>query len=235
MADLGPGSASAGPRLVAAACGCAGPAAPELELDERARAARVVARLAARARRSARRASRRRRARGAACVGAAIGFAGEWSERGRSTPCPGRSSARMAPLARPALDATSSWRGSDGAWAGRSSSAGGEGSVDLPGPARRGPVRRARGAARRLARARALLERPPRGPARHGQRRRARPAAAGGAFAAWPLDLDVELDRCDPALRGYLAPPGDPARRRRPRAAARQRLAGELPTSSGPR
>jgi type II secretion system protein N len=31
---------------------------------------------------------------------------------------------------------------------------------------------------------------------------------AGGAFASWPLDLQVEIEQVDPALRGYLAPLG---------------------------
>jgi type II secretion system protein N len=34
--------------------------------------------------------------------------------------------------------------------------------------------------------------------------------AAGGAFSAWPLDLAVEIESVDPALRGYLGPLGIP-------------------------
>ena len=33
-------------------------------------------------------------------------------------------------------------------------------------------------------------------------------SATGGAFPAWPLDLQVEIESLDPALHGYLAPLG---------------------------
>jgi hypothetical protein len=36
-------------------------------------------------------------------------------------------------------------------------------------------------------------------------------ASAGpGSFSAWPLDLAVEIEQVDPALRGYLGPLGIP-------------------------
>ncbi len=35
-------------------------------------------------------------------------------------------------------------------------------------------------------------------------------SAAGGAFAVWPIDLAVEIEAVDPALRGYLGPLGIP-------------------------
>ncbi len=34
--------------------------------------------------------------------------------------------------------------------------------------------------------------------------------AEGGAFAVWPIDLAVEIEEVDPALRGYLTPLGIP-------------------------
>ena len=34
--------------------------------------------------------------------------------------------------------------------------------------------------------------------------------ATGGAFSSWPLDLQVEIEQVDPALRGYLGPLGIP-------------------------
>jgi hypothetical protein len=34
--------------------------------------------------------------------------------------------------------------------------------------------------------------------------------ATADAFSSWPLDLEVEIEAVDPALRGYLAPLGIP-------------------------
>lgn len=35
-------------------------------------------------------------------------------------------------------------------------------------------------------------------------------SAAGGAFSSWPLDLQVDIEQVDPALRSYLTPLGIP-------------------------
>jgi hypothetical protein len=35
-------------------------------------------------------------------------------------------------------------------------------------------------------------------------------SAAGASFASWPIDLQVQIERIDPALGGYLGPLGIP-------------------------
>jgi hypothetical protein len=49
--------------------------------------------------------------------------------------------------------------------------------------------------------------------------------SAGGAFASWPLALDVEIEEVDPALRGYLTPLGIPVDER---GQAKLRVTGSL-------
>jgi hypothetical protein len=49
--------------------------------------------------------------------------------------------------------------------------------------------------------------------------------AAGGAFATWPLALDVEIEEVDPALRVYLTPLGIPVDER---GRAKLRVTGSL-------
>jgi type II secretion system protein N len=122
---------------------------------------------------------------------------------------------------------------SDGAWAGTAEVAGGEGSVDLPGLPVAIPFVAVEAelavspAVITLSSAR--LE----GPlvtANVG----GTATASGTVFSAWPLDLDVEIEQVDPALRGYLGPLGIPVDAE---GRARLRVTGSLaaPYLSGPR
>jgi type II secretion system protein N len=98
---------------------------------------------------------------------------------------------------------------SDGAWRGSARLSGADGSVDLPGL----PV-----AIPFVALEAALAVAPEQVTLASGRlegplvtaRAGGTLAAAGGAFATWPIDLQVEIESIDPALRGYLGPLGIP-------------------------
>lgn len=96
---------------------------------------------------------------------------------------------------------------SDGAWRGSAQISGTEGSVDLPGL----PV------AIPFVAIEAQLEVAPDRVILSGGRLQGplvtanvdgTASADGLSFAAWPLDLEVDIERVDPALRGYLGPLG---------------------------
>jgi type II secretion system protein N len=98
---------------------------------------------------------------------------------------------------------------SDGAWRGSAQLSGAEGSVDLPGLPVAIPFVALEAALdvapEQLTLASGRLE----GPlvtARAGGTL----GAAAGALSAWPIDLQVEIESIDPALRGYLGPLGIP-------------------------
>jgi type II secretion system protein N len=98
---------------------------------------------------------------------------------------------------------------SDGAWQGTAELTGAEGSVDLPGL----PV-----AIPFVALAARLEVSPEQVTLSSGRiegplvtaNLGGTASAGGGAFSAWPLDLEVEIESVDPALRGYLGPLGIP-------------------------
>jgi type II secretion system protein N len=98
---------------------------------------------------------------------------------------------------------------SNGAWQGSAALSGGEGSVDLPGLPVAIPFI-ALEAQLAVAPAQVTLSRGriegPLVTANVG----GTASADGGGFSAWPLDLAVEIERVDPALRGYLGPLGIP-------------------------
>jgi hypothetical protein len=50
-------------------------------------------------------------------------------------------------------------------------------------------------------------------------------SADGASFASWPIDLEVQIERIDPALRGYLGPIGIPVD---PNGQARVHVTGTL-------
>jgi len=121
----------------------------------------------------------------------------------------------------------------DGAWSGSASVAGGEGSVDLPGLPVAIPfvslAAQLAVAPAQLTLSSARLEGPLVTANVAGTA-----TAAGGAFSVWPLDLDVEIEQVDPALRSYLGPLGIPVDGQ---GHARLRVTGSLsaPYLSGPR
>jgi len=205
VADLGLGLGLGGPQVVASGVRLRWPAAPEVSLDAvRVRPAWSFAWLS-----------------GAPVwhvdatgpAGAWTGnvasdrVAGEWREvdadalpwvlLGAMAPLHGRLSGEVE-LAR-----------SDGAWLGTAQLSGNEGSVDLPGL----PV------AIPFVAIEAQLDVAPALVTLSGGRIQGplvtanvggTASADGGAFSAWPLDLEVDIEQVDPALRGYLGPLGIP-------------------------
>jgi type II secretion system protein N len=121
---------------------------------------------------------------------------------------------------------------SDGAWRGSAQISGTEGSVDLPGL----PV------AIPFVAIEAQLEVAPDLVTLSGGRLQGplvtanvdgTASADGASFASWPLDLEVDIEQVDPALRGYLGPLGIPVDGS---GRARVRVTGTLaaPYLSGP-
>ena len=98
---------------------------------------------------------------------------------------------------------------SDGAWRGSAQLTGTEGSVDLPGLPVAIPfvaLEAALGiAAEQVTIATGRIEGPLVTAEAGGTL-----SMAGSAFSAWPIDLQVEIESIDPALRSYLGPLGIP-------------------------
>lgn len=229
VADLGLGLGFAGPAVVASGVRLRWPAAPELVLDEvRVRPAWSFAWLAG---------SPVWHLEAAGPAGAWQGVvapdrvAGEWSEVDTDA-LPWAILGAMAPLHGKLWGEVELAR-SNGAWEGSAEVAGGEGSVDLPGLPVAIPFTALEAqlaiSPELVTFSSARLE----GPlvtANVG----GTASAAGGPFSAWPLDLDVEIEQVDPALRGYLGPLGIPVDAE---GRARLRVTGSLaaPYLSGPR
>jgi type II secretion system protein N len=98
----------------------------------------------------------------------------------------------------------------DGAWQGTAELAGSEGSVDLPGLPVAIPFV---AIAARLELSPALVTLSSgriEGPLVTANVGGTATPENGGSFSAWPLDLEVDIESVDPALRGYLAPLGIP-------------------------
>jgi type II secretion system protein N len=98
----------------------------------------------------------------------------------------------------------------DGAWQGTAELAGREGSVDLPGLPVAIPFEAIEA---RLEVSPALLRLASgriEGPLVTANVGGTATPENGGSFSAWPLDLEVDIESVDPALRGYLAPLGIP-------------------------
>jgi len=112
----------------------------------------------------------------------------------------------------------------DGAWAGSARFEGQPGSVDLAGLPVAIPYEalaaQLRLASDRLSLSEARLEGPLVTASFQGTA-----TATGDAFSSWPLDLEVEIEAVDPALRGYLGPLGIPVD---PQGRARLQVTGSL-------
>lgn len=97
----------------------------------------------------------------------------------------------------------------EGAWRGSAALSGGEGSVDLPGLPVAIPFvaleARLDVAPEQVRLSEGRIEGPLVTASVGGTA-----SADGGPFSAWPLDLEVEIEQVDPALRGYLGPLGIP-------------------------
>jgi len=203
VAELGLGLGFAGPRVVASGVRVRWPGAPELILDAvRVRPAWSLAWLAGTP-------VWHVDAEGAPGawngVIAADRVAGAWSEVDTDA-LPWELLGSMAPL-HGRLSGEVALSRSNGAWEGSALLTGNEGSVDLPGLPVAIPFV-ALAAELEVAPALVTLAagriEGPLVTANVG----GTASAAEGALAAWPLDLQVEIEQVDPALRGYLGPLG---------------------------
>ncbi len=229
VTDLGLGLGLGGPEVVASGVRLRWPEAPELVLDEvRVRPAWSFAWLTG---------SPLWHVNASGAPGAWRGVvapdrvAGEWSEVDTDA-LPWAMFGALAPL-HGRLSGEVELARSNGAWEGSAEVAGGEGSVDLPGLPVAIPFVALEA---QLAVSPALvtvssarLEGPLVTANVEGTA-----SAAGGFPSAWPLDLDVEIEQVDPALRGYLGPLGIPVDAN---GRARLRVTGSLaaPYLGGPR
>jgi type II secretion system protein N len=205
VADLGLGLGLAGPHVVASGVRVRWPAAPELQFDAvRVRPAWSLAWLTGTPRWHVDAAGAPGAFRGEVAPGR---VAGEWREVDTAA-LPWMLLGSLAPL-HGRVSGEVDLAQSDGAWQGSAELTGTEGSVDLPGL----PV------AIPFVALAARLEVTP-AVVRLSSARIEGPlvtanvagtaTAEGGAFSAWPLDLAVEIESVDPALRGYLGPLGIP-------------------------
>lgn len=103
-------------------------------------------------------------------------------------------------------------RASEGAWLGSARIVGREGSIDLPGLPVAIPYEALDAALDLGAEQITLASADLRGPM-VSARASGTATAAGPELASWPLDLDVQIESIDPALRGYLGPLGIPVGR----------------------
>ena len=205
VAELGPGLGLAGPRVVASGVRVRWPAAPELVFDAvRVRPAWSLAWLSG---------SPRWHVDAAGAPGSFRGevaserIAGEWEEVDTAA-LPWALLGALAPL-QGRVSGTVDLARTDGAWLGTAELSGREGSVDLPGLPVAIPfvalAARLEMAPTLVTLSSARIEGPLVTASVSGTA-----SAEGGAFSAWPLDLAVEIESVDPALRGYLGPLGIP-------------------------
>jgi type II secretion system protein N len=229
VTDLGLGMGLGGPEVVASGVRLRWPAASELVLDEvSVRPAWSFAWLTG---------SPRWHVDASGAPGAWRGVvapdrvAGKWSEVDTDA-LPWAMLGALAPL-HGRLSGSVELARSDGAWAGSAELAGGEGSVDLPGLPVAIPfvalVAQLAVAPEQVTISSARLEGPLVTANVAGTA-----SASGGSPSVWPLDLDVEIEQVDPALRSYLGPLGIPVDAN---GHARLRVTGSLsaPYLSGPR